>query len=138
MGGEEEEEEEEARERRQKAGGGGSAVASAAAVIPLLRASAAGGCAEGRSVEKIGGKKDGRKGEKGSAWAALQHLQLQQPVRRKEGEKETEGREEGCRIACRGFLCMLLHKEKELIRKPFFSPLLMLLYMVSCRRHAWK
>ncbi|KAK5872089.1 hypothetical protein PBY51_012820 [Eleginops maclovinus] len=42
--------------------------------------------------KKIGGKKDGRKGEKGSAWAALQQLQLQQPVRRKEGEKETEGR----------------------------------------------
>lgn len=87
MGGEEE-----ARERQRKAGGGGSVVASATAVIPLLRGSAAGGCAEGRSVEKTEERRTEGEGEKGSAWAALQELQLQQPVRTKEGEKETEGR----------------------------------------------
>lgn len=55
--------------------------------LPLsLRCCAArrqGGCAGGRSVEKekkFGGKQDGREGEKGSAWEALQQLQLQQPV----------------------------------------------------------
>lgn len=55
----------EARERQQKAGGGGSVVASAAAVIPLLRGSAAGGCAEGRSVEKTEERRTGGKERKG-------------------------------------------------------------------------
>lgn len=55
----------EARERQQKAGGGGSVVASAAAVIPLLRGSAAGGCTEGRSVEKTEERRTGGKERKG-------------------------------------------------------------------------
>lgn len=75
-------------EQQKRARGGGSAVCiSTAAVILLLRASTAGGCARG-SVEKT---EERRTGEKGSAWAALQQLQLQQPVRRKEG-KAAEGR----------------------------------------------
>lgn len=56
----------EARERQQKAGGGGSAVASAAAVILLLRGSAAGGCAEGRSVEKTEERRTEGKERKGA------------------------------------------------------------------------
>lgn len=39
-----------------------------------------------------GGKE--REGEKGSAWAALQQLQLQQPDRTREEEKEAEGRKD--------------------------------------------
>lgn len=95
----------EARERQQRAGGGGCAVASSAAVILLLRGSAAEGCAEGRTVEKRG-KGDWKAGEKGSAWAALQQLQLQQPVRKK-GRQRKEG--DGCRIALKGaFLCVIV------------------------------
>lgn len=94
---------------------GGSAGSSARVVIPLLHAVAAGGCAEGRSVEN--GRKE-RDGEKGSAWAALQ--QLQQPVRTKGKKKE------GCRIAQEeafGFFSACLEKENGtgIDEKAFFS-----------------
>ena len=78
-----------------------------------------GGGVEKKSEERRTG---GKEGEKGSAWAALQQLQLQQPVRRKEGEKETEGRKRRLQGCLRGSIFMFLHKEKGLIRKPVFSP----------------
>lgn len=101
---------------KSEAGRGGSIGASAHVVIPLLHALAAGGCAEGRSVEN--GRKE-REGEKGSAWAALQ--QLQQPVRTKEGRKR---RLQDCP---RGSIFIFLHVLKKktglgLMRKPFFHP----------------
>uniref|UniRef100_A0A665TCQ9 Neuron navigator 1 n=1 Tax=Echeneis naucrates TaxID=173247 RepID=A0A665TCQ9_ECHNA len=74
--------------------------------------------------EKTGGKKDGREGEKGSAWAALQQLQLQQSVRTKEGRKR---RLQDClkgSIFCAFFFLFLffffffLHRENGL-RKEF-------------------
>ena len=126
----------EARERQQKAGGGGSVVT--AAVIPLLRASAAGGCAAGRSVEKseerrTEGKE--RKGVPGQHCNSCNCSSLSGGKREKRRRREER---EGFRIALEeAFLCMFLQKKKGLIRKPVFS-LLMLFYMVSCRRHAWK
>lgn len=110
----------EAREQ-QKAGGGGSIVASAAAVIPLLRGSAAGGCAEGRSVEKTEERRTGGKERKGVPGQHCNSCSCSSLSGRKEGEKETQGRK-GCRIALEeAFLSMFLHKEKGLIRKPDFS-----------------
>lgn len=92
--------------REQKARGGGSCAASAAAVILLLRGSVAEGCAEGRSVEKT---EESRTGEKESHWAALQQLQLQQPV---SGEERKEAVGRGLRIR-KNFTHVLLHKEKR-------------------------
>lgn len=106
MGGESE-----TRERQQKAGGGGSVVASAGAVILLLRGSAAGGCAEGRSVEKTEERRTGEKERKG---APGQQLQLQQPVRTKERRKR---RLQDCLKG--SILCWLffLHREKGLSKE---------------------
>ena len=64
---------------------------------------------------KNGGKE--REGEKGSAWAALQQLQLQQPDRtRRRGEGGRGKKRQGCRVAFFFFL-----RKKGLIRKPVFS-----------------
>jgi len=78
----------EARERQQSAGGGGSAVASGTAVILLLRGSAAGGCAEGRRVEKTEEKRTKGKERKG---APGQHCSCSSPSGRKREKKKAAG-----------------------------------------------
>lgn len=72
--------------------GGGSVVASAAAVIPLLRGSAAGGCAEGRSVEKTEERRG--KERKGVPGQHCNSCSCSSLTGRGEEEKEAEGRKD--------------------------------------------
>lgn len=102
----------EARERQQKAGGGGNVVASAAAVIPLLRGSAARGCAKGRSVEKTEERRGKeRKGVPG------QHCNSCISLSGRKRERRTQrGEREGCRKHFCAWFCI----RKRLMRKPVF------------------
>lgn len=106
----------EARERQQRVGGGGSLDASAVAVILLLRGSAAGGCAEGRSVEKTEERRTGGKERKG---APGQHCNSCSCSSRSGGKRERRRHREeskGCRDCLRGSIFMyavFLHKEKR-------------------------
>jgi len=94
---------------------------SAAAVIPLLRGSAAGGCAEGRrSVEK---KKSEERRERECLGATATAATAAACKEATEGETETEGRKTRLQDCLRGSIlipCMFLHNEKGLIRMPFF------------------
>ncbi len=89
----------EARERQQDAGGGGSVVASAAAVIPLLRGSAAGGCAEGRSVEKTEERSTGGKERKG---VPGQHCNSCSSLSGRKRERRRQREEKGLQDCLRG------------------------------------
>lgn len=63
-----------------------------------------------------GGKE--REGEKGSAWAALQQLQLQQPDRTREEEREAEGRKD----KAAGLALFFFFKEKGIDKEACFLP----------------
>lgn len=59
-----------------------------------------------------------REGERGSAWAALQQQQLQQPVRKSAERRQREERE-GCKIDLKEAFS---HKEKEFEETSLLSP----------------
>lgn len=93
------------------------------AVIPLLRGSAAGGCAEGRSVEKTEERRTGGKERKGVPGQHCNSCSCSSLSGRKRERRRQREEKEGCRTALEeAFLFMFLHKEEGLIRKPVFSP----------------
>lgn len=87
------------KERQQRAGGGGSVAASATAVIPLLRGSAAGECAEGRSVEETEERRTGGKERKGVPGQHCNSCSCSRLSGRKRERSRLREEKEGCRIA---------------------------------------
>lgn len=117
---------------KSEAGRGGSTGASAHVVIPLLHALAAGGCAEGRSVEKRK-KGEGRRereclGSTATAAAACQD------------ERGKKKKAAGLHKRKHFYFSACLEKESgtRIDEKAFFPSIVMLFCMVYCRRYAWK